>query len=481
MAETRFGRQTPTASVVLPYTDTLGPEAVALYNGSGRTAIPWQELLCYDIMAVDRDGLWVHQKFGYSVPRRNGKNEVIVMREMWGLKNGEKICHTAHRTTTSTAAWKRLCDILTKAGYIELGRARRDFVPPEKSFRTNKQHGLETIEVTGGGSIVFRTRTASGGLGEGFDLLVIDEAQEYTTEQETALIYTVTDSKNPQTVFCGTPPTLVSAGTVFQKMREGTLAGGRYATGWAEWSVEQQPKDLTDPEIWYQVNPSMGYHLDERKIRAEWDGDKDPLDFVIQRLGYWFRYSLQSAISRGEWEALKLQTLPELTGPLFVGVKYGKDGTNAAMSLAVKTGDGNILVEGLDVRPIRAGNDWILDLLEKLRPAATVVDGAGAQNLLAEAMKARSLKKPVLPTVKEIITANAAFEQMLSAGTLRHMGQPSLTETVANCEKRAIGTGGGFGYKSLKDGQDICLLDSVILAAWACSEAREKRRQRISY
>ena len=43
--------------------------------------------------------------------------------------------------------------------------------------------------------INFRTRSSKGGLGEGYDLLVIDEAQEYTTDQETALKYIVTDSK----------------------------------------------------------------------------------------------------------------------------------------------------------------------------------------------------------------------------------------------------------------------------------------------
>lgn len=481
MSEKKVGRQTPTQSVVLPYKQTRGAEAVSLYNESGRTAIPWQELLCYDIMAVDEDGLWVHQKFGYSVPRRNGKNEVVVMRELWGLRHGEMICHTAHRTTTSTAAWKRLCEVLNKAGYTELGRRKRGESPPEKSYRTNKQHGLETIEVTGGGTIVFRTRTASGGLGEGFDLLVIDEAQEYTTEQETALIYTVTDSKNPQTIFCGTPPTLVSAGTVFTKMRESTLQGGRYATGWAEWSVETRPADLMDTEIWYETNPSMGYHLDERKIRAEYDGDKDPLDFIIQRLGYWFRYNLQSAISRAEWNALRCPVLPKLTGGLFLGVKYGKDGTNAAVSLAGRTEGGEIFLECLDCRPIREGNDWILDLIAGIRPQSVIIDGAAGQELLAEGMRQRGLKKPVLPKVKEIISANASFEQLLSAGNLRHMGQPSLAEVAANCEKRAIGTSGGFGYRSIKDTADICLLDSVILAVWLCSEGKEKKRQRVRY
>ena len=77
--------------------------------------------------------------------------------------------------------------------------------------------------------------------------------------------------------------------------------------------------------------------------------------------------------------------------------------------------------------------------------------------------------------------ANAAFEQALFAKSLCHAGQPSLVQVASNCEKRAIGTNGGFGYRSLTEGGHIELLDSIILACWQCSEGKEKRRQRTSY
>ncbi|MCR6544618.1 hypothetical protein [Dehalobacterium formicoaceticum] len=63
------------------------------------------------IYAVNKDGLWVHTKFGYSLSRRNGKNEVVAIREMQGLLDGEQILHTAHRTTASHTAWERLCGL----------------------------------------------------------------------------------------------------------------------------------------------------------------------------------------------------------------------------------------------------------------------------------------------------------------------------------------------------------------------------------
>lgn len=114
MAE--LGRQTPTRSVVLPYEKTKGAQAVKLYNLTGRKAQEWQELMLYDIMSVGADGLWTHVKFGYSLPRRNGKSEILIMRELWGLVTGEHIMHTAHRTTTTHGAWEKLVGFVEKLG-----------------------------------------------------------------------------------------------------------------------------------------------------------------------------------------------------------------------------------------------------------------------------------------------------------------------------------------------------------------------------
>lgn len=479
MSEPRKGRQTPTKSIVLPYTETKGQEAIDLYNSSGRTAQEWQELLIYDMLAVNADSQWVHTKYGMEIPRRNGKNEAVVIRELWGLTCGERILHTAHRTTTSTSASRRLVERLVAAGYQEVERIKKSETY-DKHFTYAKQKGLERIVLLseGGGTVDFRTRSAKGGLGEGFDLLVIDEAQEYTDDQETALKYVVTDSQNPQTLFIGTPPTTVSVGTVFQKLRTAALQGETINTGWAEWSVDE----MTDPknkDAWYETNPSLGTVLSERAVMDEVGGDE--IDFNIQRLGLWLRYNQKSAISKREWEDLQCEKLPKLTGKLFVGIKYGHDGDSVAMSIAVKTTDGSILVEAIDCRPQRSGNTWILDFLEKADVEAVAVDGASGQELLATAMKRRKLKPPKLPTVKEIIMSNSAFSQAVSMKQLCHMGQPSLVQIVSNCEKRAIGTNGGYGFKSILDGAKIELMDSMILAFWLCSEKKERKKQKIGY
>ncbi len=186
----KYGSQTPTKSVILDYKKSLGNEAVELYKKTGRSPFLWQEKMVNDLFAINDEKLWTHSKFGYAVSRRNGKTEVVYMAELWGLFNGLNILHTAHRISTSHSSFEKMKKYLEDMGLVD-----------KENFTSIKVKGQERIELTEhGGVIQFRTRTSTGGLGEGFDMLIIDEAQEYTDDQESALKYTVTDSDNPMTI-----------------------------------------------------------------------------------------------------------------------------------------------------------------------------------------------------------------------------------------------------------------------------------------
>ena len=242
----KLGNQHPTQSVNLYWTKTLAPEALGYYEKTGLKYYDWQKYLLENIMAVNDDGLWVHQKYGYSLPRRNGKTEVVYLLELWGLHNGLNMLHTAHRISTAHSSFLKLKKYLEMSGYVD-----------GEDFSSNKAKGQERIEFKATSAVIqFRTRTSNGGLGEGFYLLVIDEAQEYTVEQETALKYTVSDSDNPMTIMLGTPPTEVSTGTVFENYRKDVLKGNKKYSGWAEWSVDAV-KDIHDTDSWYLTNKSM--------------------------------------------------------------------------------------------------------------------------------------------------------------------------------------------------------------------------------
>ena len=121
-------------------------------------------------------------------------------------------------------------------------------------------------------------------------------------------------------------------------------------------------------------------------------------------------------------------------------------------------------------------------LLNRADVASVVIDGAGGQRLLEQEMKQARIKpNPILPKVAEVVVANATFERGVNTGNILHKNQPSLTQVVTNCERRPIGSNGGFGFRSQFEDYNISLMDSAILAYWACVDAKPKRQQRINY
>ena len=477
--EKRYGAQDPTIKIFDEYSETKGDEAIEFYQSTGRTAQPWQVKLTNDILAINEDGLWTHPKVGYSIPRRNGKGEILTIIELYALKAGLKVMHTAHKTTTSSAAAYRLVEMVKAAGIEEVGRKKKE-EDRTNIFLFQKQFGLEGVTYNDtGGYVRFRTRTSNGGLGEGYDILIIDEAQEYTEDQRNTLQYIVSDSPNPMIIMCGTPPTTISKGTVFPNYRKSCLAREETEVFWAEWSIEKPTEDLNDVDLWYKCNPAMGFQLTERKIKAE---DKtDAIDFNIQRLGVWITYSQHSAITEAEWKLLQFKKKPELEGKLFAGIKYGIDGKNVSLSIASHTKEDKIFVEAIDCRPIRDGNDWLICFLQKIDYAKLVVDGASGQELFAKEAKVNKLKAPIFPKVAEVIAANAEFEQGLYSEKIIHAGQLSLAQSVTNCKKRTIGSKGGFGYESLREDIDVSLMDSMIFAYWLCvnNPVNKNKKKRI--
>lgn len=474
----RIGEKIPSFTNVTFEPSPMGEGAIQLYKSTGQELLEWQEMQINAIMTTNDENLWSYMKYGLCISRRNGKGEILAAREFYAIVElNEKVCHTAHRTTTSHDAFNRLYTLLKKSGYEEHSKKKNEM--PERSFYASKQYGLERIEIYGGGVIDFRTRTNNGGLGEGFDLLIIDEAQEYTSKQESALAYTVSASENPQIIMTGTPPTVTSGGDVFETLRGTILNGTAEEVGWSEWSIDKQTDDVSNVDLWYKFNPSLGTILKERNIRAELS--TGVIDFNIQRLGLWIKYSQKSAISAAEWDALKVDKMPDIVEKYYIGVKFGKDGVNVAASIAARTIGGIVFVETLDCQTVRHGVGWVLEYIHNPKVADVAIDGAQGQALLTAQMQRMGYKAPVLPKVGEIIAANAGFEQLIVEKQICHTGQPSLAGSVSNCEKRAIGSNGGFGFRSISDLHDIAIMDSAILAVWLAVNAKEETAQSIDY
>ena len=138
-------------------------------------------------------------------------------------------------------------------------------------------------------------------------------------------------------------------------------------------------------------------------------------------------------------------------------------------------------MESIDCRKARQGFAWLIDFIRNADIEKVIIDGQSGQRNLNAELKDFGLQPGYCPTVDEVVSANSLFEQGIEQKTICHNGQPSLANVVSNCEKRNIGTKGGYGFKSLNEEREIALLDSVILAYWSAMTTKPKKRQRISF
>ena len=115
----------------------------------------------------------------------------------------------------------------------------------------------------------------------------------------------------------------------------------------------------------------------------------------------------------------------------------------------------------------------------KVKAAGVLVDGASGLETFKRESKEQKLKGINAATVKEVIQASSDFETAIANKTLCHSGQPGLRQSVTNCQHRAIGSGGGYGYKTLDDDIEVALMESAVLAIHACANAKEAKRQRV--
>lgn len=449
---------------------SYGTDAARLSAAYWLVPDAWQEDVLSSWLSVGADGLWAASRCGLLVPRQNGKNALLEMRELYGLVvSGERILHTAHQQKTSR---KSFLNIKAAFEHKEL----RGYVKDVFSAL-----GREAITLTNGGSVEFVARTRSSARGYTVDTLICDEAQYLSDEQYEALIPTISAAplKNPQTIMCGTPPTSPTEAEVFCRLRANALSGEAEGLSWFEWSVAEIG-DVTDRSRWKAVNPALGIRLSE-KVVADEAKTMSAEGFARERLGYWPVIKTKALIAPHEWERLAVKE-PPATKCLAYGVKFAPNGQT--VSLAVASRDEKVHIEVIEHRGTDEGFSWLVEwLTERWRKAAVIViDGMGGANLLAGMLAANKVPKKVVHVAKygDVIASSAMLLNAIHERTISHFDQPVLNAAALSACKRPIGSNGGFGFGGI-EGFDITPLEAASLALWGVTTSKRDptRKQRI--
>lgn len=479
----RVGNQNPTFRACANYDRTEGIYAAEMSECYALKPHPWQELVLNDWLAVDDEGKLLHSFCVLEVPRQNGKTGVSDPRETWGLiKRKESILHTAQEYQTAKKAFDRL----RKKFGAHKGDPYAEF--PELNALVDHytvSAGQMVLDLTNGAHIEFRTRGNNSDMGRGgtFDLVVIDEAQTYTEEQDAALspLNSAAPTGSPQTILMGTPPLTAEStkGIVFARAVNGIKEKREDSECAHIWGVDDVG-DIHDVNRWYAVNPSLGYQLIENAIAKDAAKMADDM-FAREHLGFFPKHieKIAYAIPTEVWDACKSSD-PKPEGKTAFGVKFSPDGSAVCLCGAVIPDHGLSRISMIEYKSTANGTQWLADwLCERYAKAScVVVDGRNGVDVLIDKISDtwRMKGSIVRPSVKDVITSVGMLTDALNEKSVTwYDKQEALRESAVTAVKRPISGGWGFG------GDNSLPIEACALALFGAKTSRRdpNRKMRI--
>lgn len=411
---------------------------------------------------------------GLSVPRQNGKNGVLEMREMFGMVGrGEKFLHTAHEVKTARKHFARLKHFFGK----KVGDESAKY--PELNARVvelRNVNGQEAIILDNGGSVEIVARSQGSGRGFTVDVIVCDEAQDMSDDDLEALLSTssAAPSGDPQWIYTGTPPGPKASGEVFTRIRDEALAGKSRRHCWHEWSAEPDA-DLDSVDEWRKANPALGSRLLFEVVEGERTNLSDD-GFGRERLGMWAGSAAKAVIPADTWR-LRADTESVAVERKLLAIDVNPEQSRAAVSLAGRRADGRAHVELWEQRD---GTGWLVPYVSDLWALHTdllgvVVDEASPAAAAIGPLKAAGVAVVVMGTA-DVKAACGEFFDAVMNDTMRHTGQPQLAASLAGARKRPLGDRWAWNRKNAAS--DITPIVAATNAVWAVGSPKVKSKRR---
>jgi hypothetical protein len=450
---------------VLPAGDEhpLWDEIVGFIDALGVKLDPWQLRVLWASL-LRRGEIWAAFAVAACVPRQNGKNGILEIRELIGARIlGEPLqIHTAHLSDTSKEAFRRLDDLIDANEWLS-----RDV---KHIWRTN---GFESIEFKGGNRIRFRTRTRSGGRGFSGSPVYFDESMFLSEVSMGSILPVLSAQSDPQAWYMGSAvdQLIHEEGLVFARVRDRALKGNDDRLAYFEWSLdvdapdEIEPDQASDPAMWAEANPALGLRISTDYVSAEY-GELDDRTFAVERLGVgdWpDPIKADTIINLDLWDSLT-DVGSQIVGPVVFAYDVSPSRSAATISVAGVRQDGLPHVETVQQG---RGTGWIVprlvELVEKHDAAKVFCDSAGpAATLLRDLEKTEIVVETV--TAQNYARACGSFFDAVEQKTLRHLGTAELRSALKGAATRPLGDAWAWSRKN--SGVDITPLVAGTLALW---------------
>lgn len=460
-------------------------DVVDLSEAFGVRLDDWQALVLEASLGERADATWSARRVGLSVPRQNGKSQLLVARALAGaLLFGErKIVISAHQQDTARESFSKLMEIIDADANVSL-RSR------VKSVMNALNR--ESVKFTNGATIQFKARSGAGTRGFSSDCLMLDEAQILSQRAWVSINSTMSAMPNPQVWLLGTPPTPEDDGEVFGSVRSSAMSGKSTAVAWLEWAADPDAPGF-DPASEYtrwSANPAWNVRINHEVVQGEYE-TYPPDRFALDRLGVWARQGVgRRLITPDEWRATGVPEAPA-DGIRSFGIAFSFDGARVSVAGALKHADG-VHVElvgaqsGATDRGVGELVSWLIDG-ERWRKAAQItISGRSHATAMYQALRDAGVSARVLrlATTPDYLSACSMFHEAVQAGTVSHLstaGQAQLDESVKVCDKKARGNDGAWGWSPTTLDGDETPIEAVSLAHWGARTSKRKpdRRQRV--
>ena len=480
----KSGNQKPTFSKVGDYAYSDGKAVAEMFiEDGGATFYPSQENELILMLARNDDGSPAAMTIGISIPRQNGKSYsaryyAIYMADF----EHRSVLYSAHHSSTTKKMFDAMCSI------FENEERYPEFAHDVKSITRGR--GYEGIYFRDyqdedgnwhdGGCIEFATRTNAGARGGTYSVIIIDEAQELTDDQQEGMLPVISASSDvnnkslmPQQILIGTPPAPSCNGTVFKRMHD--VAHRNEGDGWwLEWGITDMGKVTPENaiDLAYDTNPAMGYRIAEKTITNELS--QMSLDgFCRERLGWWsptVSQHIDYAIDSKKWDKCKSDE-PKPDGKTAYGVKFSADGSWVCLCGAVIPTNGKARISMIEAKPTGYGTGWLADWLNERSSKAccVVIDGKNGVDVLVEKIsdKWRMKGSVIRPGARDVIASVGMLTDAINEESVTwYSGQDALRESAVTATKRPIGVGWGFG------GENATAMAACALAFWGCKMSK---------
>ena len=427
-------------------------------------------------MGERSDATWAAKRVGISVPRQNGKSQLLVSRALAGaLLFGErKIVISAHQQDTAREAFGKLLEIIEADAN---GWLRGRIKPGGIMQALNR----EAVKFSNGAVIQFKARTQSGGRGFSSDCLMLDEAQRLGRRAWVSINSTMSAMPNPQVWLLGTPPTPEDDGAVFASVRKAALDGVSTAAAWLGWMADPTAADF-DPASEYtrwSANPAWNVRINHEIVQGEFES-YTPEEFAQDRLGIWLSdIGARRFISAADWTATETESAPP-EGVRSFGVAFSVDGSRVSVAGAVKHEGGvHLEVVGSHSGSTEQGVASLADWLSERRATTAEIHIAGPDApVLTEALRTRGVPSKLYT---QVTAADyfAACSMLVDAVRERSVTHPkagagdALNDSVSVCDRK-MRVSGAWGWEATTPDGDETPTEAISLALRAAKTTKRK-------